>query len=452
MKKSKRTGKPHCVIQRGNVKVPVYKRTTKKRYIEYQVPDHTSGKRKLLSFADEAEAKHKATEIAEAAAHGDHDLLSLAGYKHRILSAIEWLMPTGLQIDDACHLIFDASEIINLKQLLDACRFYKKHQPDKPFTPKLVTDAVREYQAMPHKLGWKRIKTFNGYLNVFSRQFSEIMLHDVDEVALKDFVDSKQWSPKSYNEFLRGLSIFYRAAQFRRWVPTACDPAVKIKRRKEVAAQVDIFQPPEVKRLLACLSAVAPELVPTIAIWCFSGVRLEEIGRVTWSQVNNGLRTGKLVLAARQTKTGRERSIKILPNLMLWLQRFNQEHGSVIPNRWLTATKTAENRLSELPRFIRKKTGSRWADNWGRHSFGTFYFKLTKDPGEVVRQMGNNLKDFERNYWNKADSVTDEAATEFFGIVPEDQANVVSLPVIGSDIQAGDSKSKAPDLLSTSKP
>ncbi|MGC3959035.1 MAG: hypothetical protein QM813_14150 [Verrucomicrobiota bacterium] len=254
MKKSKRTGKPHCVIQRGNVKVPVYKRTTKKRYIEYQVPDHTSGKRKLLSFADEAEAKHKATEIAEAAAHGDHDLLSLAGYKHRILSAIEWLMPTGWQIDDACHLIFDASEIINLKQLLDACRFYKKHQPDKPFTPKLVTEAVREYQAMPHKLGWKRIKTFNGYLNVFSRQFSGTMLHDVDEVALKDFVDSKLWSPKSYNEFLRGLSIFYRAAQFRRWVPMACDPAVKIKRRKEVAAQVDIFQPPEVKRLLDCLN------------------------------------------------------------------------------------------------------------------------------------------------------------------------------------------------------
>lgn len=34
IKKSERTRKPPCVIQRGNVKVPVYKRT-KKNYTEY---------------------------------------------------------------------------------------------------------------------------------------------------------------------------------------------------------------------------------------------------------------------------------------------------------------------------------------------------------------------------------------------------------------------------------
>jgi integrase len=254
------------------------------------------------------------------------------------------------------------------------------------------------------------------------------MLHEVDAIEFKDFVDHQKWMPKTYNEFLRGISILYREAQFRRWAPATCNPTAQIKRLHETAPEVGILKPKECKQLLDRLTLTAPDLVPAIAIWAFSGIRIEEIGRVDWPQIRRGLETGMIVLEAGKTKKLKKRSVPVIPNLRIWLTRFCKQEGYVFPGYWLTPTKTSENRLSELPRFIRRKTGCRWCDNWGRHSFGTYYFKMCKDPGQVVKVMGNSLKDFERDYWNKADEVTDATATEWFGILPEAPGNLVTMP------------------------
>jgi len=52
---------------------------------------------------------------------------------------------------------------------------------------------------------------------------------------------------------------------------------------------------------------------------------------------------------------------------------------------------------------------------------------MVKDPGGVVKAMGNSLKDLERNYWSKADSVTDAVAADWFNIVPETPGNVIQM-------------------------
>jgi len=44
-----------------------------------------------------------------------------------------------------------------------------------------------------------------------------------------------------------------------------------------------------------------------------------------------------------------------MPNLRIWLTRFSKKEGYILPAYWLTPTKTAENRLNELPRHIRRK-------------------------------------------------------------------------------------------------
>jgi hypothetical protein len=141
MKHRKR--KPCCIIPRGSVKVPVYKRTQrkgKKRYTYYQVPNHNHGeqKRHMEHCATLAEAKAKATEIAEATAQGDPQLLSYSALKRPLQNALEALEATGLRIDHACRLIADACQIIAPDKFLEACRLYKQLEPDKPFTPTRV--------------------------------------------------------------------------------------------------------------------------------------------------------------------------------------------------------------------------------------------------------------------------------------------------------------------------
>jgi hypothetical protein len=178
MKHRKR--KPCCIIPQGSVKVPVYKRTQRKgrkRYTYYQVPNHSDGGRHMEHFATLAEAKDKATEIAEATAQGDADMLSYSALKRPLQNALEAIEPTGLRIDHACRLVADACQIVAPDKILEACRLYKKLEPDKPFTPKLVKEAVKDYLALPKKVGWKRVKTLTGYFNIFERRFGEQMLH-----------------------------------------------------------------------------------------------------------------------------------------------------------------------------------------------------------------------------------------------------------------------------------
>jgi len=196
----------------------------------------------------------------------------------------------------------DACEIISPSKFLDACRLFKKLDPDKPFTPKLVKDAVKDYLALPKKIGWKRIKTLSGYFSSFVLKFGEQMLHEVNAVEFKDFVDNKKWKPKTYNEFLRGISILYREAQFRGWAPPVCNPTAQIKRLRETDPEIGILEPDECQRLLNGLALVAPDLVPAIAIWAFSGIRLEEIGRMDWLQIRHGFETGIIAMEAWQTK------------------------------------------------------------------------------------------------------------------------------------------------------
>ncbi len=429
MKHRKR--KPCCIIARGSVKVPVYKRKQrkgKKRYTYYQVPRHEDGERHIEHFATLEEAKAKATEIAEVTAQGDPELIAYSALKRPLQNALEALEPTGLRIDHACRLVADACQIIASDKILEACRLYKRLEPDKPFTPTRVKDGATAYLAIPKKIGWRRKKTLRSNYNVFERRFGEQWMHEVNAVEFRDFVDSMPWTPKTYNEFLRSISLLYREGQFRSWVPARCNPTEGIKRQHEPAPDVGILEPAECRNLLNRLAVTAPELVAGIAIWAFSGIRLEEIGRLDWPQVNLALKTGKFAMQGSQTKKKKQRSVPVMENLRVWLTRFNGHHGPILPQRWLTATKSSENRLNELPRYIRRKTGCVWRDNWGRHSFGTYYFVKCKDPGKVVKAMGNNLKDFERNYWSKVDAVTEETAAEWFSIMPPGEANIIPMP------------------------
>ena len=72
----------------------------------------------------------------------------------------------------------------------------------------------------------------------------------------------------------------------------------------------------------------------------------------------------------------------------------------------------------------------KWKQNAPRHSFGTFFFKVCRDPGQVVSEMGTSLQKFEKNYWHKSRTVTEQMAQDWFKIFPEPRRNVESLPLM----------------------
>ena len=411
------------LIQRGNVKVPIYGRKQTKGgvvYNSYCLPDHSSGRRKFRTFADLSEAKAKAAEIAEAITFGKSEVLYWEDdLRLEIRRSLDTVESTGISLLPACQLFSQAVRILGGKsdELLAACQHFIQNRPNKPCVPKPTKDAAREFLATKKlRISARRWRSLSSYLNRFAQKFGPKSLHEVDRVELQDFVDSHDWAPKTHNDFVGAVSLLFKEGHFRHWVSEDCNPAKSINRKKIVGSTVHVFEPWEAKQILNRIDA---DLVPMLALWFFGGIRKEEISRLNWQQINHGLETGWIVIEAKQTKTGVQRAVPVLANLKAWLLKYQKASGTVLPERLQKM-----NKIDEIPGYVSRKTGIKWKNNGPRHSFGTYFFKLRKDPGEVVKAMGNSLGEFEKHYWCKARSITDSTAKEWFDIMPDDAIKV----------------------------
>lgn len=423
-------------IKRGNVVVkitPQVQRKGGKVYVRYVVMDYTEGTRKQRSFADLRAAKAKAGEIAEALATGEQQLMvPLEGLRLEVRRSLEMLAPIGLDLLPATTLLVQATRILGgYADLLAACQHFKRNRPDRPITPLAVEEAVKRFlEKQTKRISYKRGKTITSYLGHFVRKFANQPLDQIGAAELTDFVAEQSWSAKTANDILNTISLLYKEAQLRCWVPEGFNPAERVDRRKEVRGPVHVYEPWEARQILDRLALEAPELVPAVALWLFSGIRRSEIARVNWPQINRALRTGYVELEGRQTKTGQERTVPVCSNLREWLLQYRKDSGSVMPPYWLEPTKSAENRLAELPRFIARTTGVVWRDNAPRHSFASYHFKLHGDHGETIKAMGTSLRQFERHYWNKTRVISKENAADWFNILPEQDGKLIPLGAI----------------------
>ncbi len=412
-------------------------------YTRYVVMDYRSGRRKQKSFSNIAKARKHAKEIADELMQGHPvDMVSLDGLKLEIKKSLEQLNPTGLSLFPASSLLAQAVRILGTPDdLLAACQHWKQNKPDKPIIPKSIAGAVAEFlEREARRVSDKRYVNEKLSLSHFIGYFPNAQLTDVDAAMLTDFVGqhNKVWKPKTSNDILAVISLLYREAQLRRWVPQDFNPTKKVVRRKEIRSPIHIFEPWEARQLLSRLAEESSDLVPAIALWLFSGLRRAEIARLMWRDIQRAFKTGYVFIEAAKTKTGKERTLKLTENLRDWLLKYQKHDGTVMPGWWLMKTKSANDRLAELPRFLTRKTGIVWRTNAPRHSFATYHFKLHDNHGEATKEMGTSLKQFEKHYWCKADTVTREAAEEWFSIRPQQLTNVIPLsPSTASELDQG---------------
>lgn len=411
-------------VRCGNVVVTIY-RTKQvkggKTYVNHTIVDYSSGKRRLRYAANLDEAKAKAREIAQAVAQGKPEVLSWEdGLRAEIRKAIEAVDSTGVTILPAAQLFAEAVKVLGgHEQLLSACHFWTQHRPDKSFEPKATKDAACQYLVGQQKVvSRKRYRNVANSLAKLNGSFGERPLHEIEAGELKNLVMTQDWNNKTRNEFLGVVGLLFKEGQIQRWVPENCNPVKVIGRFKESRGAIGIFEPWEAKQMLSRLAIRSADLVPLLGLWCFAGIRLHEISRLTWPEINRGLNTGFIELEAHKTKTGEARAVPLSDNLKTWLTLYRKDSGTVIPAHWLESTASTDDRLAELPRHIARKTGVVWRSNAPRHSFATFHLKLHKDAAATVQIMGTSLQKLQQHYWHKSQCVTEQVARDWFAIVP----------------------------------
>jgi hypothetical protein len=394
------------------------------------VDDRSTGRRKWWTRSTLAKAKEKAGEIAEAIQKGNAEASRWdSGLRLELRKSLEAVEPTGMTIFPACQIFAQAVRILGTAdEILTACQNWKDHRPDKPITPTPVEEAVEAFKASrKNRISHRRYRTEESYFRKLTKQFTGKMIHEVTVEDMDHLISAQKWGGKTRNDFITSTIPLFDFAEVRHWRSKGTNPLHGIPRARQIEPPKEIYEPWEMRQILVRLSASVPALVPFFALWAFAGARKEEVARMTWPQINRGLMMGYIELQARDTKNGKYRTIPVQENLKSWLTRFRKETGSVLPAFWAAMTKSGSPRLDELTRYASRKTGILWRDNAPRHSFGTYYFKVCKDPGEVTRTMGTSLKEFQSSYWNKSRLVTDDSAREWFGIYPEVPENIVQI-------------------------
>jgi hypothetical protein len=103
--------------------------------------------------------------------------------------------------------------------------------------------------------------------------------------------------------------------------PTAADATKKVK---EVGGENKVFTPEALEKIL---SNAPEELIPSIVLKAFTGIRTDELIKLTWQHLHYD--TNSITLTKDVTKLTQRRVIKMQPNLRAWLEPFGQLHVRV---------------------------------------------------------------------------------------------------------------------------
>src|SRR5208283_2591849 len=188
-------------------------------------------------------------------------------------------------------------------------------------TDSLVDDLLQARTA--NHASKRHLQDLRSRLKRFAKSF-QCEVHTIRPAQVQDFLLSLELSPRSMNNFRVAISNLFSHAKLRGHVPKNFDPLTGIPWAKIVEAEVEIWTPDELKRLL---DNARSEMVPYLAIAAFSGMRQAEIARLDWCEAKED----HIVVAAGNAKTRDKRLAPLPPNLAEWLREHRRDKGRVVP-------------------------------------------------------------------------------------------------------------------------
>jgi integrase len=150
-----------------------------------------------------------------------------------------------------------------------------------------------------------------------------------------------------------------------------------------------------------------PDLLALHAIGCFAGLRVAEIGKLDWRDVD--LQHGLITVGASISKTRSRRLVPILDNLKAWLQLIAKPAGPVL----------VEPDTRYRHEAVRRRAGIvEWPQNCLRHSFVSYRLAATQNAPQTALESGHDQAVLFKHY---RELVRPKDAERFFSIRPADK-------------------------------
>jgi integrase len=319
-----------------------------------------------------------------------------------------------LPLDKVAIEYKDARKLLNGVPLVEAARFYEKHNL-RGISRKDVAAAVEEMIAAKEKKGVSDV--YLADLRYRLGALKETFHCDVNAIAPDDvaaFFDNLRLSPRSHNNFVCTLRTFFRFAQRHGWLSKEVDLLERVEKRSEKRTPVQIFTP---KELAAIFGNASSEVAPCIVLAAFAGLRSAEILRLDWSDIER--RPGFIEVGADKAKTATRRIVPVSDNLAQWLAMAPRNSDRVWPY--------SKDRFFKAMIRAARRAGMAWKHNALRHSFISYRLAEIQDVNRMALEAGNSPQVIFRHYRELA---TPEQAQTWFAIAPQTAANVV--PIIAA--------------------
>ena len=276
-----------------------------------------------------------------------------------------------------------------------------------------VADLVPEYIKAKRQKGNKErsLKDISQRLKIFAQSFGQRNVATTSVAEIDDWLTGLGLSAQSQNNYRAVVRAFFEYAVKRDY--TKANPVAKIDKVKIVDKPAAILTPDELRRLL---DATSSETLPVLAIGAFAGLRMAEIFRLDWKEVD--LVRGFIEVKASKSKTAQRRLVTILSPLREWLLPVSKREGPVW--RWSEAMWRVR---AEPVRRAAKLTI--WPENGLRHSFGSYHLAKFNNANALALEMGHTTtKEIFAHY---RQVVRPEEAERYWNIKPSAVTNVLPM-------------------------
>ncbi len=345
-----------------------------------------------------------------------------------VLTAVEILAPLETTITDAARTLAEAHQILGGKGTIqEAARYFaKKAARDeiveitfgdlyRKFMDQLATGEnprTREYQRSyrywqdcAHRLGAAadHFKTTPPSA-ITSRDLEEFL----DRVPLRvrtakgtaytgKYARTRGRNRRNYRT---ALCTIFSFARDQRYLPRDVKTEAEYirvpsdSRRSPEDVKRNFYKAAEMQKILDELPA---RWLPVALLGAFAGVRMSEIHRLKWEDVN--WRAGRIEVEAHKTKTGRRRYVVMSGQLVKWLKPLAQKSGYIAPHFSHDSTFNIEFSKARDLIPVRK------IPNGHRDSYATYRLWELKNEAQVAYEMGTSPRKLRDNYAGLVDDV-----------------------------------------------
>ena len=398
-------------IKHGRASVKFYRRKMPNGKWGFMVANYSTGQRRLDSYPSEAKAITAATLLARrmskqqvvAASMTNADAAAYA-------AAVDTLEPYGVSLPVAAETIARCLKTAgDPTSVLSAVNFWSLR--NKPVSRARVSEVVekmlivkRNEQSSERHLGDLRSR-----LGRFAADFQKDC-SDVTTAEIQHWLDDLDLTNRSKINYRTTIHSLFEFAVTRGYA--ADNPVKATQTVKADDVDIEIYTPVEMRKLLAAASI---EFVPSIVLGAFAGLRSAEIQRLTWDDIR--LAERHIVVGKDQAKTATRRIVPIWENCAEWLAPYAGRTGLIWGGGY-TQFYDAQNLTAE-------KAGIAWKRNALRHSYASYRFAQTTDPGKVAGELGNSVNMVNKHY---RELVARQSADKWFNIKPDKAAsNIISV-------------------------